>query len=222
VEPLAFFLLGLPAAVLAERLIYHLGAPPEPDETDDSPRRPLPWQTDRGAVTVRWSLAACLPVLMAIAAWRFDLLQALAVSALVVALLVCTGTDLLRYRVPNVITYPGILLALAAAALMPNAGLASALGAAAVGGGAFLVMAILTRGGIGLGDVKLAALIGAGLGLPAAYQALFLGVLAGGLVMAVLLAAGLVSRRQALPYAPFLALAAVAVIYLRGAAFAPL
>ncbi len=65
-------------------------------------------------------------------------------------------------------------------------------------------------------------LIGAALGLAGGYQALVFGVLAGGVAIFALLVAGVVSRRQGVPYAPFLALAAVAVVLARGAVFAPL
>ena len=44
----------------------------------------------------------------------------------------------------------------------------------------------------------------------------------GGVAIFALLLAGVVSRRQGVPYAPFLALAAVAVVLARGAVFAPL
>jgi leader peptidase (prepilin peptidase)/N-methyltransferase len=158
---------------------------------------------------------------MAVAASRFDVAQALAVSALVLALLVCTATDLLRYRVPNAITYPGTLLALLAALVMPGADFQSALFAFVAAGLGFLALALATNGGFGLGDVKLAALIGAALGLQASYQALFLGIVGGGLILLLLFMLGAVGRKQAVPYAPFLALAAVAVVLMHGAAFAP-
>jgi prepilin signal peptidase PulO-like enzyme (type II secretory pathway) len=124
--------------------------------------------------------------------------------------------------VPNVVTYPGIILALAAAVLLPDGDVADALLAAAVGGGFFFVLAFITAGGIGLGDVKLAMLIGAGLGLQIGLQALFWGILAAAVVMGALLVIGVVSRRQAIPYAPFLSLAAIVVLLMQGTAFAPL
>jgi leader peptidase (prepilin peptidase)/N-methyltransferase len=129
---------------------------------------------------------------------------------------------MLRFRVPDAVTYPGTLLVLVAALLMPEGNAGEALLAAAIGGGLFFALAVVTRGGIGLGDVKLAVLIGAALGLPVAYQALLYGVLAAAVVMAVMLVAGIVSRRQAVPYAPFLSLSAILVVLLQGAAFAPL
>ena len=221
--PAIFFLAGLPVAFLLDRAIEELsdaswsanGGLPDEDSV-------LPWQRGAWPARVRHGVALLAPALMAVAATRFDAPQAVAVSVLVVGLLACTGTDLIRFRVPNVITYPGTALALVAALVMPGGDPVAGLAAALFGGGAFFVMAVITRGGIGLGDVKLAALIGAGLGLPGAYQALVLGVMAGGLVIFVLFVGRVVTRRQGVPYAPFLALAAIAVALLNGTSFAPL
>lgn len=221
-EAAAFFLLGLPVAYLGSRLVESLTDFEEELEEGEEPDRVLPWQAPRWAARVRWTVMLTLPGFMAVAGARFDLVPALLVSLLLGALLVCTATDLLRYRVPNVITYPSIVLALALAVVMPDADLQGAVIAALLGGGMFLVLAIITRGGIGLGDVKLAVLIGAMLGLPAAYLALFYGVIAGGVMIFLLFAIGVVERKQPVPYAPFLALAAVGVALFQGAAFAPL
>jgi leader peptidase (prepilin peptidase)/N-methyltransferase len=159
---------------------------------------------------------------MAVAGARFDLLQAVAVSLLVAALLICTATDLLRFRVPNVITYPAIIAALAASVLMPGGNVADAALAALAAGGFFLLAALVNPGGLGLGDVKLAALIGAGLGLQIAAQALFWGIIIAAVVMALMWAVHLVTRKQGVPYAPFLSLAAIVLMLMQGAAFAPL
>ena len=222
-ETALFFLLGLPVAFIAERLMARFTVAEGHVEEDGSgAAKRLPWQRDAWPARVRTVVAAAVPPLMALASTRFDPAQALAVSALVVALLICTATDLLRYRVPNAITYPGTLLALAAALVMPGADFQSALLAFVAAGVGFLALALATNGGFGLGDVKLAALIGAALGLQASYQALFLGIVVGGLILLALFAIGAVGRKQAVPYAPFLALAAVAVVLTQGAAFAPL
>lgn len=221
--PVVFFLLGVPVAVLANLLICRLTDFDEDDDEDDRLEvKRLPWQDGAWPDRLRFGLVALIPALTALAGWRFDAPQAAAVSLFVAALVVCTATDLLRYRVPNAITYPGIILALAASLLMPDADLAAAVAAAVMGGLLFFVMALITRGGLGLGDVKLAVLIGAALGLQSGYEALLLGVTAGGVFILLLFVSGVVHRRQAVPYAPFLALAAVAVVLLRGAVFAPL
>lgn len=218
---LAFFLAGLPLVFVANRLVVELTDFDE-ELVDESDARALPWHQGDWPVRVRWATLLLLPVMMAIAASRFDLLQAVAASVVVFALLVITATDLLRFRVPNAITYPGIVAALVAAILMPGGNIGEAALAAALGGGVFFVLALITRGGIGLGDVKLAVLIGAALGLPVAYQALLYGVVAAAVVMGVMLVAGIVGRRQAVPYAPFLAMAAIVMMLTQGAAFAPL
>jgi leader peptidase (prepilin peptidase)/N-methyltransferase len=223
---LVFFLLGLPAALFADYLVRRFTrAEEEPDDEDDldeTERVDLPWQRGAGPDRLRLAVVATVPLLMALAGHRFDAPQALGVSALLVALVVCTATDLLRFRVPNAITYPGTLLALGLTIVMPNADPVGALAAALLGGGMFLVLAILSRGGLGLGDVKLAVLIGAALGLPAGYQALFLGVILAGAVLLLFYVTGLVGRKQAVPYAPFLAIGAAIIVLLHGAAFAPL
>jgi prepilin signal peptidase PulO-like enzyme (type II secretory pathway) len=229
VESLLFFLLGLPAAVIADRLVVRLSEPDVEDEGEEYEpdarelaRKPLPWHEGSWPTRTRLAIVALIPLLMGVAGWRFEAPQAAAVSFLLCALVVCTATDLLRYRVPNAVTYPCTMLALLATALMPDANPLAAGAAALLGGACFLAMAVLTRGGLGLGDVKLAVLIGAALGPAAAYQALMLGVVAGGIVIFLLLALGVVGRKQAVPYAPFLALGAIAMVLVRGAAFAPL
>jgi prepilin signal peptidase PulO-like enzyme (type II secretory pathway) len=220
-EAIIFFLVGLPAFLVANLLVVRLTSFEE-DLVDEEDGRVLPWQQGAWPDRVRWATLLLLPLAMAVAASRFDLLQAMAVSLVVFALLVITATDMLRFRVPNAVTYPGTIAALAAAVLMPDGSIGDAALAALLGGGVFFLLALVTRGGVGLGDVKLAVLIGAALGLPIAYQALIYGIVAAAMVMGLLLVAGVVGRRQPVPYAPFLALAAIVMLLTQGGAFAPL
>jgi prepilin signal peptidase PulO-like enzyme (type II secretory pathway) len=220
-EAIIFFLVGLPAFLVANLLVVRLTSFEE-DLVDEEDGRVLPWQQGAWPDRVRWATLLLLPLAMAVAASRFDLLQAMAVSLVVFALLVITATDMLRFRVPNAVTYPGTIAALAAAVLMPDGSIGDAALAALLGGGVFFLLALITRGGVGLGDVKLAVLIGAALGLPIAYQALIYGIVAAAVVMGLLLVAGVVGRRQPVPYAPFLALAAIVMLLTQGGAFAPL
>jgi prepilin signal peptidase PulO-like enzyme (type II secretory pathway) len=218
--PVVFFLVGTPLAIAVERLLRRLTGFAD-TEYNEPGRKRLPWQIEPWNARLRVGVALLLPPLAAASAWRFEILEAIAISVLLIALLVCMATDLLCYRVPNVVTYPGVVLALVAAAFMPHGDLRSALVAVGLSVSLFLAVWVLSRGGIGLADVKFAVLIGAALGLPAAYTALALGVVVGGVVLAALLMAGAVSRGQVTPYAPFLALSAVAVVFFQGTAFAP-
>ncbi len=77
------------------------------------------------------------------------------------------------------------------------------------GGGAMLVIFLVSRGGMGGGDVKLAALLGFWLGLQGVIITLILGFVSGALVGVMLILLGLRRRRDPLPFAPFLSLGAL-------------
>lgn len=75
-----------------------------------------------------------------------------------------------------------------------------------LGYGAFYLLYLLSRGGLGGGDVRLVGLLGVVLGWKHLLLALAIAVLAGALVSVVLLASRRVSRKTAIPFGPFLAL----------------
>ncbi|HLN64230.1 MAG TPA: A24 family peptidase [Symbiobacteriaceae bacterium] len=80
------------------------------------------------------------------------------------------------------------------------------------GAGAFallLLIALVARGGMGEGDVKLAAVIGLFLGGWWGVMGLVFGFLAGGLVSGLLLLFRLVGRKDAIPFGPWLAIGAI-------------
>jgi leader peptidase (prepilin peptidase) / N-methyltransferase len=128
--------------------------------------------------------------------------------------------DLDTHRLPDAIVLPGYVVA---AALFAVAGLItgdySALLRAAVGMAslwtAYLLMALAYPGGMGLGDVKLAGLLGMFLGWTG-WGALAVGAFAafllGGLYSLVLLAAGKASRKSGIPFGPWMLLGAWAGI----------
>jgi leader peptidase (prepilin peptidase) / N-methyltransferase len=119
--------------------------------------------------------------------------------------------DLDHRRIPNVLTGPAALAALVAIALLEPAFLPEALIAGAAAGGFFLLAAVLHPKGMGMGDVKLAGVLGLYLGravAPSLLIALAAGVLVGAAIIARKGAAE--GRRTAVPFGPFLALGAVA------------
>jgi leader peptidase (prepilin peptidase) / N-methyltransferase len=119
--------------------------------------------------------------------------------------------DLDHRRIPNVLTGPAALAALFAIALREPAFLPEALVAGAAAGGFFLLAAVLHPKGMGMGDVKLAGVLGLYLGravAPSLLIALAAGVLVGAAIIARKGAAE--GRRTAVPFGPFLALGAVA------------
>ncbi|MFD2328291.1 prepilin peptidase [Cohnella sp. GCM10020058] len=122
---------------------------------------------------------------------------------------IVTVSDLATMLIPNkVLLFFAPLLA-AACLLLPNdIPWWSHLLGAAVGGGVLLLVVIVSRGGMGLGDVKLFAVLGFVVGLPNTAVAFVAACLAGTLVGGVLLATGVVKRKQPVPFGPFLALGA--------------
>jgi prepilin signal peptidase PulO-like enzyme (type II secretory pathway) len=105
-----------------------------------------------------------------------------------------------------------LALALAWSAWAGDPGIASSVAGATMAGGLLLAAAIVTKGGLGGGDVKLGALLGAALGLPVAAFALAEGILLGGGFVICLFAMGRLERTQAFPFAPFLALSGLAYL----------
>jgi leader peptidase (prepilin peptidase) / N-methyltransferase len=133
---------------------------------------------------------------------------------LVTALVPITLIDLELRIIPNVITGPAALAAVVTIAALDTDFLPEALIAGAAGGGFFLVAAILYPRGMGMGDVKLAGMLGLYLGravAPAIFIALIAGVVVGAAVIARKGATE--GRKTAVPFGPFLALGGVIAFF---------
>ncbi|WP_341877404.1 prepilin peptidase [Defluviitalea saccharophila] len=76
-----------------------------------------------------------------------------------------------------------------------------------------LVIILISRGGMGAGDMKLMGVIGLFLGLKGVVLSLFLGILVGGIIGAVLLMTKIKDRKSAIPFGPFLALGTFVSLY---------
>jgi prepilin signal peptidase PulO-like enzyme (type II secretory pathway) len=134
-------------------------------------------------------------------------------------LLLIAVIDLEHSLIPNILVGSGVLLALGFNAFYPRPGLGAALWGAAAGGGVFALLALARRNALGMGDVKLALLIGMMTGFPWVLQALTLGILLGGLAAAVLLLTRVRKPKQYMPYAPYLVAGTMAtLLYGRGIA----
>jgi leader peptidase (prepilin peptidase)/N-methyltransferase len=88
--------------------------------------------------------------------------------------------------------------------------------AAAAGGVLFLIIAILSRGALGGGDIKLIACLGLWLGTDALFAVSMIGIILGGLVALLLLLTGKKKRKSAFAYGPYFALTTVALFLIRG------
>lgn len=148
-------------------------------------------------------------------AWIFGIGVTTAVYALLFsALLVVTLIDFEHQIIPDEITLPGMALGLIAAATILPPGLINATVALLVGGGLFYLAAlmsrwILRRDGMGGGDIKLIAMIGAFLGVRGMLLTIFLGALTGALFGTVQIVFLGQQRGVPIPFGPFLALGAL-------------
>jgi leader peptidase (prepilin peptidase)/N-methyltransferase len=129
-----------------------------------------------------------------------------AASLLLAALVAITAIDLRHQIIPDVITLPGIVAGFALSLASGRLVWLESLIGIAVGGGIFLVIILVSGGGMGGGDMKLGAMLGAFLGWKLGLLALLMGVLAGGSAAICLLALGRKGRKEAIPFGPFLAL----------------
>jgi leader peptidase (prepilin peptidase) / N-methyltransferase len=161
-------------------------------------------------------------ILFFLAFWRFGLTATFAVTAFwCCVFLVIIFIDWEHKLILNRVTYPAAIAALvilAAASLFPEAGLLAnlelvprpAILSGVIGGAIglvfFLIVFIINPRGMGMGDVKLAGLIGLTAGFPLGLVALFIGIFIGGLAAIVLLALRRKGRKDVVPYGTFLAI----------------
>ncbi|MDN5346864.1 MAG: leader peptidase (prepilin peptidase) / N-methyltransferase [Clostridia bacterium] len=120
--------------------------------------------------------------------------------------------DLEHYLIPDRLVLAGLAGAVILGFAARDLEIWSALAGFAAGAGFLSVVAVISKGGMGGGDVKLAAVAGLFLGWPLAALALFLAVVAGGLAAAVFLFLGIKGRKDPVPFAPFIAAGTLAAI----------
>lgn len=171
-------------------------------------------------ISPRYPLVEALTGLAALAALlEFGWCVHFAVAFLfLAALIVVTFIDLDHQIIPDVISLPGIPVGFAAAALTGDPGWQSSLIGILIGGGILWAVAegyyrLTGREGMGGGDIKLLAMIGAFLGWRAVPITLILGSLSGTVVgLAFIVAKGRDSRTP-IPFGPFLAAGAVCALF---------
>jgi len=145
--------------------------------------------------------------------------QTVVFALLTTALLIVSCIDLAHTIIPDAITLPGTVVGLGTSLWLTPVGLRNAILGVLLGSGLFLLMAILSvvmlkREGMGGGDIKLIAMLGAFLGWHAVLVTIFLAAVLGASVGLALILLRRKGRREPLPFGPFLALGAlVAVVW---------
>jgi len=130
------------------------------------------------------------------------------------ALLAVTWIDWDFQMIPDVITIPGMVLGLIASTFILPVGFWNALIGLLVGGGILFLLAWLSpfvfgKEGLGGGDIKLLAMVGAFLGWQPALLTLFLASILGAGVGLGLMGLKMLARGQYMPFGPFLAVGAM-------------
>ena len=139
--------------------------------------------------------------------------QAVMLAPLAGMLATATIEDVRSRRIPNVLVALGLIAGLALSALPGGAGLLNASAGIAIGAAAFMPLYLM--GGMGAGDVKLMAAVGAFVGGPAALVAAIYALAAGG---ALSLAAAFAVKQQRVPFAAAIAAGTAAQIFFAGRA----
>ena len=109
---------------------------------------------------------------------------------------------------------PAALVALAFSLLPGTPTPLNALIGGALGLGIFLILALISRGSLGMGDVKLAGVIGLMVGYPDVTTTLILGVILGGLAALYLIVVRRAGRKATMAYAPYLSLGAIYSLFM--------
>ena len=121
------------------------------------------------------------------------------------ALIAITGIDLQHQLIPDAITLPGILVGLLLNLATGRMSWVESVIGIFLGGGLFFLIILVSRGGMGGGDLKLGAMLGAFLGWKALLFGLFVAIVLGGVIGAAFLATGVRGRKDPIPFGPFLA-----------------
>lgn len=134
------------------------------------------------------------------------------------ALLVVVGTDLSHQIIPDAITLPGVVVGLLGAVTVLPVGWVNALLGIIIGGGILWVLAWISpylfgKEGMGGGDIKLLAMIGAFLGWKPALLTIMIGSLTGSLIGLSLISFHLIKRDEYIPFGPFLAFGALVAMF---------
>jgi leader peptidase (prepilin peptidase)/N-methyltransferase len=169
-------------------------------------------------------IGALLPLLY----WHYHLSAALGIMAFYCCLfIVLLVIDWEKGLILNRLVYPSMIAAIlisiflhgrisifmlgSSLVLLPP-GIAQAAIGGAIGLGMSLLVVLLSRGGMGWGDVKMAALIGLVVGFPVVFFTLIIAAILGGIVAAILLLLKKKKRREAIPFGPSLSVATIVTL----------
>lgn len=171
-------------------------------------------------ISIRYPLVEGLTGLLAAAtAYRYGItLDFLIYFVFISALVTVTFIDLDLQIIPDVISLPGIPIGIAASLVLTPVTFKDSLIGALVGGGSLFLVAwgyhlITGKEGMGGGDIKLLAMIGAFIGWQGVFFTIFLASATGSMIGAILMLFAKKDLKFAVAFGPFLALGALAYLF---------
>lgn len=177
----------------------------------------------KARIPLRYPLVEFLnAVLYGLVFWRFGFgLHTIVYFIFCSSLIVITFIDLDLQIIPDRITLPGIPIGLfAGSLLLPDPflrysflGFKASIIGLLTGGGLFYVIAFLSRGGMGGGDIKMMAMVGSFMGWKSVLLTTFLGSLTGAVFGIFLMIFRGKGRKTKIPFGPFLALGTLITLF---------
>lgn len=177
-------------------------------------------RTCAAAIALRYPL---VEMITGLAAWAVFLKYGLTAATpiyftFIAVLIVITFIDIDHQIIPDILSLPGIPIFFVAGLWTPQTTWQEALIGVGLGAGSLLLIALAYRlvtgkDGMGMGDIKLLAMIGALIGWQGVVFTIFFSSVIGTLVGLILMIRGGGSLKTKLPFGPFLALGAVAYIF---------
>ena len=136
------------------------------------------------------------------------------IAAAVFLLMLMTLTDFEQYIIFDVMTLPLAIIG-AIYTWQMNLNFLDHVAAALIGGGIFLLLAVISKGALGGGDIKLIAALGLWFGCAKLLSVLLIGSIAGGIAAFILLMINKKNRKSYFAYGPYFALSAIYFLLLR-------
>ncbi len=177
----------------------------------------------KAGIPLRYPLVEALNAfLYAAVLWRYGIgWNSVVYAVLCSSMIVITFIDLEFQIIPDRITLAGVPIGLLAGSFfLPDPfmradllGYKASLAGLISGGGFFYLVAVLSRGGMGGGDIKMMAMVGALMGWKAVFLTTLLGSLAGSVVGVFLMVLMGKGRKTKVPFGPFLALGTLITLF---------
>ncbi len=129
-------------------------------------------------------------------------------------LITASITDIKERRIPDNLIVAGVVIGLALSLYNPEHGFLDGLIGGMTAGLILLLISHITKGGLGLGDVKLFGCIGIYLGLESTVSAMLIAALLSGLFSLVLICINRDNKKREIPFAPFILAGVLAAVML--------